>query len=124
MTSQPIKTDTALDFLNKLTSIIMKDGAVAAEAWAKAQDPFLADPFISWLFDDGVGYLASVISVAAQQTEDAIVLDISKNWDQAKVVQAAKNLQQDGGSNADDLKKLASAEAGAVSFPGVGTVVK
>lgn len=125
MTTQPIQSNAALDFINQLTAIIIKDGAQAAELWAKTQDPILESPFISWIFDDGVGYLASAISVAAQQTEDAIVLDIAQNWDQAKVVQAAKKIQSDGGTpNDQDLKNLENAEAGAVSFPGVGNISK
>jgi hypothetical protein len=122
VTTTPLPQDKILNFLNELTYQIIKVGTDMAIAWAKTQQPWLAWPIISTIFGTLVDYISGIVSKSTQLAIDDAVLDIQKNFYNAAVIKAAGVLKADGGNNDTDVQNLANAEAGAISFPGIGTV--
>ena len=122
--AEPIKQNAFINKVNQYFSYLMHEGDVYASNYAQVQWPLLRLPIISNLFLGISRYLANQFSIAAQQQIDKIILDIHKYGTQAAVIQAAKKLKDDGGTNAGDIDNLANAEASAVSYPGSGTFSK
>lgn len=91
--ADPTTDNKALEIINGVISALMSGGEKAAEDFIIALDPALFGiPFVTWLLDEGVHYLAMVISVAGQKFADSVVIDIQTNGEESNVITATTAL--------------------------------
>lgn len=91
--ASPTTDNKALGVINGIISALISGGEKAAEAYIVALDPaLLGIPIINWIIDEGVGYLATIVSVAGQKFADALVIDIQTKQEGSNVITATTAL--------------------------------
>ena len=119
--------NAAADLLNRVISALMSGGVSAAEAELAVLAPGLQQvPVVGWLIDEGITYLAQVLSIATQKFADAVVIDIQTNGERSAVLTAVTELAfaQASGSTAAITHAIGDANAAwkaAINFDGWST---
>lgn len=91
--SSPTTTNSAADVLNGVISALMSGGVTAAETYLTGIAPeVMAIPILAWLADEGISYLAQVLTVAGEKFADQIVVNIQTNGEKADVLNTATAL--------------------------------
>lgn len=99
MGTTPTANNQIAQFLNELTNALMTGGVAAAEAYVQSLDPaLLAIPIVAWFVDEGISYLGSILSVAAQKVITGLVIDIQTNGEESAVLTSATELALAQGS--------------------------
>lgn len=106
--ADPTTDNKALEIINGIISALMAGGEKAAEAYIVALDPALLGlPIINWIVDEGVQYLATILSVAGQKFADNLVINIQTEQEGNDVINATTALAIAQASN--DAKAIAQA---------------
>jgi hypothetical protein len=89
-----VSTDNqAADVVNGIIRAIISGGETAAETYLTALDPaLLSIPIVHWLMDQGVHYVAQIVSISGQQFADNIVFDIQTNGEKSDTITAGTAL--------------------------------
>lgn len=122
----PADNQTA-NLLNQVISALMSGGVTAAEAELEILAPGLQEaPILGWLVDEGITYLAQVLSIASQKFIDSMVIDIQTNSEKSAVLTAVTELAlaQATGNTSAIKKAVGDANAAwkaVIRFDGFGT---
>ena len=110
----PTSDNKIADFVNGLVNALMSGGVTAAQTYLTATSPIFAYPFINWLSNIALNYLAGIIGTAVKNALDTIVIDIQTNGEASSVIQTATALaiaQASGDVNAITQAKHAAIDA-------------
>ena len=94
MGTVPTTDNQAAEILDQVISLLMSGGLVAAEAYLTSLAPeVLSLPVIAWIMDQGLSYVAQIVSVAGQKFATQIVVDIQTHGEKSSVITTATALQ-------------------------------
>lgn len=107
--SDPTTVNQTATVVNDVIKAIIEGaGVTEVEAIAVAEAPWLALPFVHWIFMLGLNWVAKYFYTSAANAATKIVIDVQVNIEKSKVLNSFQELQQAIASGDNDAIALAS----------------